>query len=102
DVSEPIQRSFSSTMTSRPASAKARATARPTTPAPITTHSPASPITAPEQRGHACPSLAPRQYDRAPGDFHESSGGDYAKAASGASKRRRREWLRRLGVGRAC
>jgi hypothetical protein len=39
DVSEPIQRSFSSTSTSRPPRASARATASPTTPAPTTTHS---------------------------------------------------------------
>src|SRR5690349_6932624 len=73
EVSEPIQRSFSSTKTSRPASASARATARPTTPAPTTTHSTAPPITAPEMRGHACPSLAPRQYGGTPGDFPEGA-----------------------------
>src|SRR5712671_6587578 len=44
DVAEPIQRSFSSTITSRPPRARTRATASPTTPAPITTHSTASVI----------------------------------------------------------
>ena len=43
----PMPYSRSSTMTSRPASARARATASPTTPAPTTTHSTVSDITPP-------------------------------------------------------
>src|SRR5579859_1243418 len=64
-VSVPIASAASRTITSRPASASSRATAKPTTPAPITTQSAVSAI------GLACPTQLNRRMNVFPADENQ-------------------------------